>query len=87
MEKHEFVFDAVLNEEVSNDEVSVLQLIVLESINWLRKNHEYSNISTQVLSMPYFSSWDLGVQGDGGAHCTHNISTNKGNLLCLWTNR
>lgn len=24
MEKHEFVFDAVLNEEVSNDEVSTL---------------------------------------------------------------
>lgn len=29
VEKHEFVFDAVLNEEVSNDEVSVLQLM-----NW-----------------------------------------------------
>lgn len=25
VEKHEFVFDAVLNEEVSNDEVSLLQ--------------------------------------------------------------
>lgn len=24
MEKHEFVFDAVLNEEVSNDEVSIV---------------------------------------------------------------
>ena len=26
MEKHEFVFDAVLNEEVSNDEVCILLL-------------------------------------------------------------
>ena len=40
VEKHEFVFDAVLNEEVSNDEVSILQLIELESINWPRKNPE-----------------------------------------------
>lgn len=54
VEKHEFVFDAVLNEEVSNDEVSILQLIELGRINWLRNNHEYRKSSIQVLSMLLF---------------------------------
>lgn len=54
MEKHEFVFDAVLNEEVSNDEVSILQLIQLERINWLRKKMSTVKVQYKFLACLIF---------------------------------
>lgn len=75
VEKHEFVFDAVLDEKVSNDEVSNK-----------RKTCIYFCINYRVCILNFLLIF-VGISWDCGAHCSYNFSADQGNLLCVWANR
>lgn len=73
-EKHEFFFDAVLDEDVTNDEVSLSDtLISLYCFVWL----VYHIVNY---------CW-LGILWKCGTHSSADLPTNKSNLLCVWANR
>jgi hypothetical protein len=79
VEKHEFVFDAVLDQYVSNDEVSCkLPFLYILSTRTL---------VALALMLMMMMLGIIGVSYNSGANCTHNLSTHKGNMLCIWANR
>lgn len=77
VERHEFFYDAVLNEDVSNDEVSTC-LMWLSVLKYLFDDY-----------LDYLASLSvaLGILRDRGAYNPNTFSTNKSNLLCLWPDR
>lgn len=82
MEKHEFVFDAVLNEEVSNDEVIIASI----KFTWFWGELMVFPITCSSINyVSYFIS--LGISWNCWAYSSYNFPTNKGHLLCLWPNR
>jgi len=79
VEKHEFVFDAVLDQYVSNDEVSCkLPFLYILST---------CTLVTLALMLMMMMLGIIGVSYNSGANCTHNLSAHKGDMLCIWANR
>ena len=74
VEKHDFVFDAVLNEHVTNDEVRLLL-------------GGRSGTSADGLVLTQALCARTGVPRNSGTYCSHHIYEDSCDMLCIWPNR
>lgn len=88
VERHEFCFDAVLDQQVTNDEVIFFFSLKKSQSTRFHPNMLQLAFATKCLIYFYFLNFfETGISWNCTADHSYHISANKSNLFCLWPDR
>ena len=95
VEKHDFCFDTVLDENVTNDEVFFIIIIFsywsLKAITLALPPVDVVECLLSCIRLHFLTLYLLfcltGVPWDCGAYYTNNFPKDKSNMLCIWPDR